>query len=154
MTCSRCGQELPERAGYCARCGAPQAARMDGRDGRMPPTWLILLFWVGCLVPLVLVLVYLVTWIAPDPELAKAAGSTPDQLQVTAAAVTLFFAVVLLLQGAGAWALTSGRSWGRVLGSVVCALWMLTCIGIPVSVLGLIGIWRPWPAAPPAPRTA
>jgi hypothetical protein len=154
MTCPRCGQELPERARFCARCGARLAAGARGGAGRVPPTWLIVLFWVGSLVPLVLVLVYLVTWIAPDPGLARAAGSTPDQLQSTAAIVTVYFGLVLLLQCAGAWALTYGREWGRVLASLVCALWMVTCVGIPLAILGLVGIWRPWPAAPPPPPPA
>lgn len=144
MKCPRCGQELPQRAKFCARCGARLPATARGEAGLQPPTWLILLFWVGCLVPTALVLVYLVTWIAPAPELARAAGSTPDQLQLSAAVVTVFFTLVLVLQGLGAWALTSGRQWGRIIGSVVCVLWMLTCVGIPIGVLGMIGIWRPW----------
>jgi hypothetical protein len=152
VTCPRCGLELPERARYCARCGIRQPGGAAGSPGsrRQPSIWLVLLFWAGCLLPLVLVLAYMVSWIAPDPALAGSWGITPDQFQMTSAALTIFFFLVLLLQVTAAWGLTASRSWGRVMGTVVCALWMLTCVGIPISVAALVAIWGRW-APLPAP---
>jgi hypothetical protein len=157
VACPRCGLQLPERARFCARCGLrlPESAR--GRGGvaspaarLQPSVWLVLLFWVGCLLPLVLILAYLVSWIAPDPSLARTAGLTTDQFQLGSAVFTTFFVLLLLLQVVAASGLTSARKWGKVLATVVCALWMLTCVGIPVSIAALVAIWGRW-APLPAP---
>jgi hypothetical protein len=45
--------------------------------------------------------------------------------------------------------LARGRAWGRWVATAACVGWLLTCIGMPVSILVLINLWRPQPGVAP-----
>lgn len=173
--CPSCGQELPDRAKYCARCGGsvavapvwsatptvppppaappgartvygprPQAAplRTSPRSKRAVPVWLLVLFYVGAVVPLFLGLDFVLA--AVDPQLANRPGSGYTDAQVRSSA-TIFAAallVVFVAQLVAAFGLTFNQGWGRVVATFVCLAWMVTLLGIPVSILALSTIWR------------
>lgn len=175
IRCPSCGQELPDRAKYCARCGgsvavapawsatptvppppgAPpgvrtvfgsglQAAprRTSVRRRRTVPVWLLVLFYAGAVVPLFLGLDFVLA--AVEPHLANRAGSGYTDAQVQSSA-TMFAVALLVLFAAqlvGAFGLTFNQGWGRVVATFVCLAWMLTLLGIPVSILALSTIWR------------
>jgi hypothetical protein len=178
VVCPRCLLELPERARYCARCGtrlqdgapardtppgfptassfapaAPFATPIRAapplvpRKRPRPPLWLLLLFWVGSVIPLFFGFVY--GLIAIDPGLGGGStGLSPVQVQQTAIVITVCCLLLLGLQLVAAGGLTGAQSWGRIIGTIVCVAWAFTCIGIPVAVLALGGIWwrrRPAP---------
>ncbi len=179
IRCPSCGQELPARAKYCARCGGalavapswsatptvppppapppgspaemravfgadlqPAAPRVPVQPRRMVPTWVLVLLYAGAAVPLLLGLVYTVA--AADPRLANQPGSGYSDAAVQTSATT--FAVTLLVvfaaQLISALGLTFNQAWARVVATFVCLAWMVTLIGIPVSVLALSAIWR------------
>lgn len=179
IRCPSCGQELPARAKYCARCGGavmlaptwsatptvppppapppgappevrtvfgpglhPAGHRIPARPRRTVPTWVLVLLYAGAAVPLFLGLVYTVA--AADPRLANQPGSGYSDASVQTSATT--FAVTLLVvfaaQLVAALGLTFNQPWGRVVATFVCLAWMVTLIGIPVSVLALSAIWR------------
>lgn len=179
IRCPSCGQELPARAKYCARCGGavavasawsatptvpppsvpppgappevravfgadlqPAGHRVPARPRRTVPIWVLILLYAGASLPLFLGLVYTVA--AADPHLANRAGSGYSDASVQSSATT--FAVTLLVvfaaQLAAAVGLTFNQPWGRVLATFVCLAWMVTLIGIPVSVLALSAIWQ------------
>jgi energy-coupling factor transporter transmembrane protein EcfT len=120
---------------------AQLAGPPPGRTRQRPSVWLLLLFWIGCVVPLVIAIIYAV--ITADPAVdGGASGLSPADVQRSALVLAVSASVILILQLTAAAALTAGQPWGRVVGTVVCALWMLTCLGIPVAILGLTGLWR------------
>lgn len=173
IRCPSCGQELPSRARFCARCGAAvQMAPAWSPTPTVPPppspppgmqtsfrapvqvvggvparrraaaVWLLVLFYVGAVLPLLLGLIYIVA--AANPHLANPPGSGYSDAMVQSSATT--FAVILLavcaLQLVAALGLTLNQLWGRIVATFVCVAWMLTLIGLPVSVLALTSIWR------------
>lgn len=175
IRCPSCGQDLPERAKYCARCGgsvavapawsatptvppppgAPPAVRpvfgpgsqvapprASPRPKRAVPVWLLVLFYAGAVVPLFLGLDFVLA--AVEPHLANRAGSGYTDAQVRSSA-TMFAATLLVLFAAqlvAAVGLTLNQGWGRLVATFVCLAWMVTLLGIPVSVLALSAIWR------------
>ena len=40
------------------------------------------------------------------------------------------------------------RAWGRMAATLACVVWALTCVGLPIALLGLNALWRA-PAADP-----
>jgi hypothetical protein len=112
------------------------------RPRRSVPTWVLVLLYVGAAVPFLLGVVYTVA--AADPHLANQPGSGYSDAAVQSSATT--FAVALLVvfaaQLIAALGLTFNQPWGRVLATFVCLAWMVTLIGIPVSVIALTAIWR------------
>lgn len=175
IRCPSCGQELPDRAKYCARCGgsvavapawtatptvppppepppgirtifapglqgAPRGASMPHRRGA--PVWLLVLLYAGAVLPLFFGLDFVLA--AFEPHLANRAGSGYTDAQVRSSA-TMFAVALLVLFAAqlvAALGLTFNQPWGRVVATFVCIAWMLTLVGIPVSVLALSTIWR------------
>ncbi len=174
IRCPSCGQELPDRAKYCARCGgsvavapawsatptvppppgAPPATRAffgpsvqaapraPARRKRAVPVWVLVLFYAGAALPLFVGLDFLLA--AVEPQLANPPGSGYSDAQVRSSAVT--FAIGLLsivaAQLAAAFGLTFNRPWAKVVATFVCIAWMLTLLGIPLSILALTTIWR------------
>lgn len=180
--CPSCGQELPARARYCARCGAavrvaaawsptptvpppsvppplappPGMGTMFGpgvgpplplpvapaRPRRGFPVWVLVLFYAGSALPLLLGLIY--TLAAADPHLANPPGSGYSDATVKSSATTFAVALLVLFvaQLVAAVGLTLQQAWGRIVATFVCLAWMLTVIGIPVSVFALAAIWR------------
>ncbi|HYZ01366.1 MAG TPA: zinc-ribbon domain-containing protein [Candidatus Binatia bacterium] len=166
MICRQCGLELPDRARFCARCGAaltppggPQLAADPGgwgtaaparpAAGRRPPLWLLLVFWIGSVLPLLVAIIYAVIAVDPTAD-GGASGLSSADVQRSAVFLAVSATVLLVLQLAAAAALTAGQPWGRLVATVVCALWMLSCVGIPVAVLALSVLWRKT-AEPPRP---
>ena len=43
--------------------------------------------------------------------------------------------------------LARNRPWSRTFGTLVCGVWLLTCVGLPVGLLGINALWRSRPAA-------
>jgi hypothetical protein len=102
----------------------------------------LVLLYAGAAVPLFLGLVYTVA--AADPRLANQPGSgyTDATVQSSATSFAVTLLVVFAAQLAAALGLTFNQAWGRVLATFVCLAWMVTLIGIPVSILALSAIWR------------
>ena len=149
MTCPACGLELPPYARFCARCGTPQphpvgAPPAPHRQPR-PPTWLLVLFWVGAVLTLLVAALY--TAIAVTPGAASAPGLDPAQVGQTALVAAAAAAALFGLQVVAAIGLTAGREWGRVVATLACVGWALTCIGLPVAALVLARLWRSGPTA-------
>ncbi len=141
MTCPSCGLALPPVARFCARCGAPQgvaAARTGGA-----PVWLLVLLWLGAAGLLWIAALYGV--IAAGLISPGTVGSTVDPAQVRPAS-----AVVAACAGSlgaahaiAALGLMGGRAWARTFATLVCVVWALTCVGLPVGLLGIAALWRP-----------
>ena len=120
----------------------PAGHRIPARPRRSVATWVLVLLYAGAAIPLFLGLIY--TLAAADPHLANQPGSGYTDATVQSSATT--FAVTLLVvfaaQLIAALGLTFNQAWGRVVATFVCLAWMVTLIGIPVSILALSAIWR------------
>ena len=142
VTCPRCGLALPPVARFCARCGArltaaPAAAAMGA------PVWLLALLWVGAAGLLVAAAFYLALaagLIQPGPI-----DPTVDPAQVRPSAAIFAACAASLAAGhvVAAVGLMGRRPWARTFATLVCVVWALTCVGLPVGLLGIAALWRP-----------
>lgn len=141
MTCASCGLGgLPPVARFCARCGAPlRAAQPDAGA----PVWLLALLWVGSAGLFLAAALYgalAVGLIQPgriDPTV------DPAQVRPTAAVIALCAASLSAAHGAAAVGLMGGRVWARTFATLVCVVWALSCVGLPLGLLGIAALWRP-----------
>jgi hypothetical protein len=90
-------------------------------------------------VVLLAALVYLVA--AAFPDLDGTAGQD-SRVRVFAAVVAAVLTLLFAGQVLAAAGLTLGWPWARPLATVVCVVWALTCVGLPVALLALNSLWR------------
>jgi hypothetical protein len=143
VTCPVCGLELPGYARFCARCGTRQGLAKHEVDA-----WVFVVFGLGVALSAVLSVLYAV--IAIDPT-AASSSMDPSVVRTGSVVLALILAIVCMLQIAAIVGLILGREWGRVLATIVCVAWSLTCVGLPVAVLVLNSIWRRRPPTTTAP---
>src|SRR5207253_6471227 len=118
-----CGLELPAHARFCARCGVPQPGARPRSAPRAPrpPTWVLVLFWLGAAAVLGVALVYGVA--AAYPDLAAQPGQGSGNLRVAATVVTLCAGSLFAGQLLAVIGLTVGWPWARPLATLVCVAW-------------------------------
>ncbi len=149
MTCSSCGLALPAEARFCAGCGVrlgPAPARPP-RGGR-PPVWLVALLWVGAAGTFWIAVFYGVFAMGFVPPQAVATTQDPASLRGAAGLIAVCTASLCLAHGAAAFGLMTGRPWARTFATMVCIVWTLTCVGLPVGLLGIRALWRGRPPRP------
>jgi hypothetical protein len=143
-TCPSCGLELPGYARFCARCGS----RLSGRGQTSSPVaiWVILVFAAGAALASLIAAAY--SALFAFPELAATGTSSPppqmapSQLRLTMAVISVVAWIMVGLQVAAIVGMVRGRFWGRVLATIACFGWMLTCIGVPFAFLMAFNVWR------------
>lgn len=130
-------------ARFCARCGTrlvPEAAAPP--DG-MAPVWLLVLLWLGSAGLLSVAAFYgtLAAGLVQPNQIDPTVDTS--QLQPTSAVVALCAASLSAAHGAAAIGLMGKRSWARTFATLVCVVWALTCVGLPLGLLGISALWRP-----------
>jgi hypothetical protein len=98
------------------------------------------LFWVGTVVALLVAVVY--ASLAVSPTIAQAPGLDPTQVRLSAMILAALAAALFAVQVVAAVGLVRGRAWARTPGTIACIGWALTCVGLPVAVFALAGLWR------------
>jgi hypothetical protein len=115
------------------------------------PLWVLLVFWIGAVLVLLGAVVYGIA--AAFPDIGGSSGAD-SRVRTFAAVVAACLAVLFAGQVLAAVGLTVGWPWARPLATVVCVIWALTCVGLPVALLALNSFWRsrrppdtasPWP---------
>ena len=135
ISCPRCGLQLPAHARFCARCGTRlPATRVPGAAN----IWILILFGFGAALGALVALIYVVIAITPD---LPASGLDPERVRATAIALALVGASICVLQMAALVGLALGRDWARMLATIVCVAWSLTCIGLPLSLAVISALW-------------
>jgi len=83
--------------------------------------------------------------IAAAPGLASGVpgGLDEGQVRLSALLVAVVAAAFFGLQAVALVGLVRGRPWARVPATLACVAWALTCIGVPLALLGLNALWRP-----------
>jgi hypothetical protein len=145
VTCRVCGLDLPSYARFCARCGTRQAAAR-----REVEAWVFVVFGLGVALSAIVSVLYAVFAIA-----LAGASTTMNPATARTGSVVLAVSLGILcgLQIAAIVGLVRGGEWGRVLATIACVAWSITCVGLPVAVLVLNSIWRRRtpPATAPGP---
>jgi hypothetical protein len=142
VTCPSCGLALPPVARFCARCGARLTPVAPAAPAEVAPVWLLALLWVGGAGLLSVTALYAVLaagLIQPgqvDPSV------DPAQVRPTAALVAACAGSLCAAHGAAAIGLMTRRPWARTFATMVCVVWALTCVGLPVGLLGIAALWR------------
>jgi len=153
VTCPRCGLALPAHARFCARCGTalrpgePVPARRRAAPPPAAPAWLLALLWVGAAGLVVLAAVELIVALDVVPAEALGAGTDVSSVRGAAAVIAACAASLAVAHVAAAVGLMGGRTWARTFATMVCVVWALTCVGLPVGLLGITALWRPRRAA-------
>jgi hypothetical protein len=145
MTCRVCGLELPRYARFCARCGTRQAPAR-----REVEAWVFVVFGLGVALSAIVGVLYAV--VAIDPAGASTTMN-PGVVRTGSVVLATSLGVLCGLQCAAIVGLVRGAQWGRVLATIACMAWSVSCVGLPVAVLILNSLWRrkPPPATAPGP---
>jgi hypothetical protein len=134
VTCRVCGLELPSYARFCARCGTRQAPAK-----REVEAWVFVVFGLGVALSAIVSVLY--TVIAVDPAGASTTMN-PGVVRTGSVVLAAIFGILFALQCTAIVGLVRGGEWGRVLATMACVAWGITCVGLPVAVLVLNSIWR------------
>lgn len=106
-----------------------------------------MLLWIGGAVSFLVAALY--TLAALYPNLSSQPGDLA-RLRLAATVVALCAASLFVGHVLATIGLTVGWSWARLLATLVCVVWCLTCIGLPLGLLVLNAIWRGRPRSAPA----
>jgi hypothetical protein len=139
VTCPSCGLALPLVARFCARCGA-RLAPVAPPDAA--PVWLLALLWVGGAGLLSVAAFYgvLATGLIQPGQIDPSVDVA--QVRPTAALIAACAGSLCVAHGAAALGLMGRRPWARTFTTMVCVVWALTCVGLPVGLLGIAALWR------------
>jgi hypothetical protein len=112
------------------------------------------LLWIGAAGLLGVAALYAILALDVVPPDSVDPGVDPGAVRSLAALVAAAAASLAAGHAAAAFGLTTSRPWGRVIATMVCVVWALTCVGLPVGLLGVSAMWRsrPVPPSPPAVR--
>jgi hypothetical protein len=100
----------------------------------------VVAFWVGAAVALLLAAVY--ASIAATPKLPELSAADPGQVRTSAILIAAWAAALFGAQVVAAFGLVRRRDWALLPATLACVLWALTCVGLPVAIAVLAGLWR------------
>jgi|SRR2546421_1752085 len=143
--CPACGLALPVYARFCARCGTPQPhplGQPPRRGGQRYPTWLTALLAAGSGLAFLVAALYIGIAAVPGLPAGAPAGLDEAQLRLTSLAIGLLAVAFFVLQLVAVVGLARGRAWAQMPATLACVVWALTCVGLPLALLGLNALWR------------
>ena len=108
----------------------------------MAPVWLLAVLWLGAGLLFAVAALYTALALGAAPREAMPAGTDPATLRAGAALVAALAASLATAHAAAALGLMNGRPWARPFTTMVCVVWGLTCVGLPLSVLAINALWR------------
>jgi hypothetical protein len=76
-------------------------------------------------------------------------GTDASSLRGTATLIALCAASLGIAHGVAALGLMGSRPWARTFATMVCVVWALTCVGLPIGLLAINALWRPGTGAGP-----
>jgi hypothetical protein len=146
---------LPPEARFCARCGAglapaggvaqaASAAPAARRPGGAAPVWLQALLWIGAAGTFWVAILYglFATGLVTPQSVGAGSGQDAASLRAAATLITALAASLSVAHVVAAIGLLLARPWARTFTTLVCVVWALTCVGLPVGLLGINALWR------------
>jgi|SRR5262252_3298401 len=152
MTCPTCGLSLPAHARFCARCGTrlrADAAPGPIRPAPTAPVWLQVLLWLGAVALFWIALIYVALAAGLISAAAVGGGVDVSTLRGTASVIAVCAGSLASAHAVAAFGLGTKRPWARQFATLVCVVWLLSCIGLPVGLLAINSLWRPRAGAGP-----
>jgi hypothetical protein len=129
---------------------APRVSRPPGAA----PVWLQAVLWIGAAGTFWVAVLYGIFAVGLVTPQAVGAGVGQDAASLRSAAILVAACAASLSVAhlAAAIGLLTSRPWARTFTTMVCVVWALTCIGLPIGLLGITALWRrrpdPGPAGP------
>ena len=145
MTCPTCGLILPAHARFCARCGTRlRADAAEGLTYHAPaaPVWLQVLLWLGAGALFWIALIYVALAAGLISTAGVGGGVDVSTLRGTASVIAVCAGSLALAHAVAAFGLATRRPWARTFVTLVCVVWLLSCIGLPVGLLAINSLWR------------
>lgn len=106
------------------------------------PVWLQVLLWLGAGGLASIAATYLALAVGLIPIDALGSGADVTALRGSASVIAAVAGALAIAHAVAAFGLATRRRWARMFTTVVCGLWLLTCIGLPVGLLAIGALWR------------
>ena len=101
--------------------------------------WVLAVFGLGITVSATVAVLYAAIAFYP---IRASTSLDPVTLRTGSAILSAIIGVLCILQAVAVVGLLRGRDWGRVVATIACVAWSITCVGIPVAILVLNSIWQ------------
>ncbi|HKF16316.1 MAG TPA: hypothetical protein VKF14_03825 [Candidatus Dormibacteraeota bacterium] len=111
------------------------------------PIWLQVLLWLGAGALFWIAVTYLALAAGWIPPASIGTGVDVGALRGAASLFAVCAGSLAVAHAVAAIGLARNRPWSRTLATMVCVVWALTCVGVPVGLLGINALWRSRPAA-------
>ena len=151
MTCPTCGLSLPAHARFCARCGRHLWSEATSAPTPRPaaPVWLQVLLWLGAGALFWITVTYLAFAAGLISPAAVGAGADAGTLRGAASVIAVCAGSLAVAHAIAGFGLAANRPWARTFTTLVCVVWAITCIGMPVGLLAISAMWRSQGGAKP-----
>src|SRR5262249_48838500 len=113
------------------------------------PVWLLALLWIGAGGLLIVSFLYGIIAVGAVSAESLGTGQDPASLRGAAALIAVCAASLSAAHVAAAIGLMALRPWARTFATMVCVVWTLSCVGMPVGLLGISALWRARPDSGP-----
>src|SRR5215471_4074878 len=143
MTCPSCGLALPAYARCCTRLRADAPPASTPRESA--PVWLQVLLWVGAGGLFWIAVSYLALAAGWIPAASIGSGVDVGAFRGTASLIAAGAGSLAVAHAVAAIGLAAHRPWSRTFTTLVCVVWALSCVGLPVGLLGISALWRRYP---------
>ena len=118
--------------------------------------WLQVLLWLGAGALFWIAVSYLAFAAGLISPAAVGARGDVRALRVTASVIAVCAGSLAVAHAVAGFGLAVSRPWARTFATLVCVVWALTCVGMPIGLLAISAMWRsrggPSPVGPAASR--
>jgi hypothetical protein len=105
--------------------------------------WLLVLLWLGAAVLLWIATLYAVIAVGVISPGTLGPSVDPAQVRPLSAVLAAGAGSLGAAHAVAALGLMGDRVWARTFATLVCVVWALSCVGLPVGMLGIAALWRP-----------
>lgn len=133
---------LPAHARFCARCGARVQAGAPSGPAAPAPIWVHVLLWLGAGGLFWIAVTYAAFAAGLIPQASLGGAADTGSLRGTAAVIAAGAVSLAAAHAVAALGLMANRGWSRTFATLVCVVWALTCVGLPLGLLAINAMWR------------
>lgn len=142
VTCPDCGMMLPAHALFCARCGARVRAGAARVAAAPAPVWVQVLLWLGAGGLFWIAVTYAAFAAGLIPQASLGGAADTGSLRGTAALIAACAVSLAAAHAVAGLGLMANRPWSRTFATLVCVVWALSCVGLPLGLFAINAMWR------------